>query len=259
MSWKQTLVRATLLPILPIVRALVAADRWQVRRYGTRQKAAEMCFLAVWEIERRNWGDAAFMAKRAILADATLGDGYALLGYIYCQQGAVAHARTTYLRGLEVDPNHRQIAMKLGDLEFTQGNYRDAEIAYRRALALRQDEPAVLEKLAQIASGQGRLDEAATILERLRVLSPDNADTLMQIGLIRVQQGNLDTALELFSESLKHDHKQAHAHYHQARILATLGRQESARDAVRRAIRLDPENDNYREFLGSLSRSHDQR
>jgi len=124
-------------------------------------------------------------------------------------QDAIAKARATAQRALELDPNLADAHSAQGAiLRLVDFNYGAAEAEYRRALELAPQHPAVTANLALLVATLGRLDEAVTLVQRAIALEP--------------LRGGPHTNLALY--------------------LTALGRYDEAEAALRKAIEVQPES-----------------
>ena len=124
-------------------------------------------------------------------------------------QDAIARARATAQRALELDPNLADAHSAQGAiLRLVDFNYGAAEAEYRRALELAPQHPAVTANLALLVGTLGRLDEAVTLVQQAIALEP--------------LRGGPHTNLALY--------------------LTALGRYDEAEAALRKAIEVQPDS-----------------
>ena len=134
-------------------------------------------------------------------------------------QDAIARARATAQRALELDPNLADAHSAQGAiLRLVDFNYGAAEAEYRRALELAPQHPAVTANLALLVATLGRLDEAVTLVRRAIALEP--------------LRGGPHTNLALY--------------------LTALGRYDEAEAALRKAIEVQPQSAQNYMYLGVI-------
>jgi TolB-like protein/Flp pilus assembly protein TadD len=110
-------------------------------------------------------------------------------------QEAIAKARASAKRALELDPN-------LGDAHMAQGlvlsrvdfNFADAEAELRRAVELAPQNPGVTTTLAYLMSTLGRLDEAVALQQQAIALDPLRGATYYNLALYFIALGRYDEA-----------------------------------------------------------------
>ncbi len=149
----------------------------------------------------------------------TLASNYS--GSIATREGqdAIAKARASAKRSLELDPNladaHSAQGVTLRDID---RNFVEAEAEIRRALELAPQDASVTASFAVLLSRLGRLDEAAALAQRAIALEP----------------------------------LRGASHQNLAIPLTALGRYDEAEAAVRKAIELQPQSATSYERLAIL-------
>jgi tetratricopeptide (TPR) repeat protein len=130
----------------------------------------------------------------------------------------------------------RMLAELAGRIE----RYIDAENLLRRALELAPEFLAARSNLATVLHRQGRSGEAIEELEKLQTSDPDNLGNanLKAAALGRV--GDFDEALALYELVLERFGGQPKIWMSYAHMLKTVGRQEEAIAAYRKALSLNP-------------------
>ncbi len=123
-----------------------------------------------------------------------------------------------------------------------EGNLVKAEIEYKNALQINQNLPDAWFGLARIYEQQQRWRDAYGALNRIRELSPNHVDSRIMLGQILLASNQLDQALADAREISELAPDDARAHALMAAEQYRLENFAGARTEVRRALDLDPGN-----------------
>src|SRR5436190_4093484 len=105
-------------------------------------------------------------------------------------QEAIAKARASARRALELDPNLADAHLAQGRiLELVDFNFAAAEAEFRRAFELSPQNPAVTANLADLLAVLGRLDEAVALGQRAIALEPLRAASHLNLALYLIPLG----------------------------------------------------------------------
>lgn len=137
-------------------------------------------------------GDCATAGKELELARA--GDAkLPLLNYLQGEclrtQGNWAGAADAFRRELDVDPNHLEANLHLGNILREEGRYDEALVYLTRASRLRGAAPVVKFSLGALYVSLGRLDEARRLLEDVQAITPTHVPTQMQLTILYTRLG----------------------------------------------------------------------
>ncbi len=165
------------------------------------------------------------------------------LGRMYLDVGRLDEADQQCTRALEADRTSAQTWALRGDCRYAQGQSDEALAAYHRALALQPDFIEVQLQAAEIYRSQGRYDRLLATLDRLQESTlgdqvPARFDMLK--GFAMQQLGRGTEAKRCFqTASMKHPGT-AEPHLMIASVCLDDGDLDSARSAVAQAMQLDP-------------------
>jgi tetratricopeptide (TPR) repeat protein len=155
-----------------------------------RQDSPEAHLLLASVNARR--GDCATAGKELELARAGNAK-LPLLNYLQGEclrtQGNWAGAAEAFRRELEVDPNHLESNLHLGNILREEGRYDEALVYLTRAARVRRDAPAVKFSLGALYVSLGRLDEARRLLEEVQAAVPAHVPTQMQLTIVYTRLG----------------------------------------------------------------------
>jgi tetratricopeptide (TPR) repeat protein len=147
--------------------------------------------------------------------------------------GDLVAAAEHYRRAIEIDPSLPGAHFELGEA-ILEAAPRDGPAQTNGRLeletALRQDgESARIEcALGRIAALQAQPGVALAHYERAYALNPKEVEAQMGISRILLEQGKPQQALRYLSDAVGEDPLNAEAHYHYARALKALHRDEEA-------------------------------
>jgi membrane associated rhomboid family serine protease/Tfp pilus assembly protein PilF len=150
----------------------------------------------------------------------------AYLGYQDLENDRDQRAADRFAQALEKEPGKAEWRLALGYARDRLGQNQDAIAEYRRALELRPNFP-----------------EARTCL----------GQALARSGYGRHLAGDWDAAAALYREALTFNETEPTTWYDLGLVLQEKGELESAREAFRKALQLDPSDPHYRAALMALS------
>ncbi len=177
---------------------------------------------------------------------------YYFLGLAYTGDRRYADAVEALKIALDLDPNHLQANVALGDAWLAQGNLEEASPSYYEALKLRAEYPAALDGLARIAEAQADDDKAIGFYGRALAMDKAFAPAYMHLGDLDLRRGKLDDAVKLLVEAVSVRPDFAAALNRLASAYGRLGFSNEAVATIRKAIELEPKNAEHRATLGDV-------
>ena len=136
----------------------------------------------------------------------------------------------------------------------TRSNKLEKLIPIQR-LALKQNpSPRAYLELTKALLGAGKFAEAAATLEELMAKFPDekNARQYVFLGKVRRAAGQNDAALDAIRQALKLDPNDAEAQLTLCLLLAQAGKMDEAIEVAKSALTNDPANPEFNRVLGGL-------
>ncbi len=194
--------------------------------------------------------------RRAVSADPRFPTGYALLAQLYLRQKRTAEARAEYEGIIKRDPSAVGARTMLGMLLDQDGNREEAKKAYAAAVSGTNNAPVAANNLAFIYAEQGtNLDEALQLATTAKQRLPNDASVDDTIGWIYYKKGLSDLAIKSFEESLKKRPDDPEVLFHLGLAYAKLEAKAKAREALERALKLNPRvgGEEARRVLASVS------
>ena len=183
--------------------------------------------------------------------------GYQRLGNIYMQQDKLDLAKSHLLKAIQIDPTISNLYKDLGEVSIIQRDFDNAIMAY----------------------------------QKLVEFHPNNVQEWLRLGVIYINAEQFDNAFDAFQRAVDLDENSARAHNHLARLCAGLGIKlnyaielaeqatildpaaqhfdtlaytyykskfyPKAEDAIRKALKIAPDNQNYKDQLVEIQRAMD--
>ncbi len=177
------------------------------------------------------------------------------LGLIYAQRDRRALARALLDAALSAEPTSPQVALMAADLYGVLGDATAAQAQLQRVLAMRPGHPLALARQALLAAEQPeQLERAAQWAEEALRESPRNADALDARGWVLHRKGEPTLALPLLQRATSLAPQRATFQYHLGTVAAALGKPTEAREALERALKLEPAFPRAREVRARLAK-----
>jgi superkiller protein 3 len=117
-----------------------------------------------------------------------------LYGRCLMERSDWAGAAAAFRQELEIDPNHFESNLMLGNLLREGGNHEEAVRYLTHALRLRASDLTVKYSLGVAYLSLGRLDAARPLLEEVEGAAPDHLPTHMQLAVLYVRLGRTEDA-----------------------------------------------------------------
>ncbi|MFF5210662.1 tetratricopeptide repeat protein [Streptosporangium sp. NPDC000396] len=219
----------------------------------------------------------------AIAVDPFFADHYLERGNLFFQLGSTEEALADYETAIRVSPpmpeayyNRAELRLALGDLEGGRADldhvleldpdYLDAYInrAGVRAvlgleaeawadvetgLALMPGNPHLLTVKGQLDTAARRFEDAGRAFDAALDKAPHLGAAWANRGVLRYETGDAEGAVADLSRAIEIE-ESPELHFNRAIALRALGREEEAREDLRRALRLAPGDPDVREALG---------
>ena len=194
------------------------------------------------------WQDAEQTYRRAIELRPHYWAGYSWLGHFYTAQGRYQEAVEQFDHAAAVSPDNSAVYHSLGGLYIFMGRYDDAIHALQRAIALRPS----FEAYANLGEAYMRLrhfDDASAAYQQAMTLNSRDFRAVGYLAEAYYWGGKHDQARPLYGhaiqmadEKLKVNPKDADAHVLLAEYHARLGEADPARQHMRAALNIHPDD-----------------
>jgi len=142
------------------------------------------------------------------------------------------------------------IALRLGNKQAAAAHYQ----TYATLVAAKPDPPAAIDRapLGGALFEAGLLTEAEAELKAALAAAPDNADAIVLLGRVYLARNDVKAAGVLLETAVARNRATAAVYSQLAVVYEKAGRYENAIPAMRLAINLQPESENYRFQYGIL-------
>lgn len=202
---------------LQAMEQLPPEQRWPLARDALRDPVRSLRALAA--------------AALAGLAPATISAS---------EQADYATASREYLTSLDWNADDPAAQVNRGNFHTARKEFESAERAYREALQLDPDFLTAYINLADLFRVTQRDSEGLILLEHGLARLPEAADLHHGLGLLQVRLKNTPEALKSLERAVKLAPDQPRFGYVYAMALTSVGRTLDARDVVRTALRITP-------------------
>ena len=195
--------------------------------------------------------------RQAVSVDPRFTAGYAMLAQLYLRQKRTDEARAEFEAMAQRDPSNVVPKTMVAILLDQQGKREEAKKAYEATVRGTDNAPVAANNLAFIYAEQGtNLDEALQLATSAKQRLPNDAGVDDTIGWVYYKKGLAELAVKSFEESLKKRPDNPEVLFHLGLAYAKLGEKTQAREALERALKLDPRvgGEEARRVLASVSR-----
>jgi tetratricopeptide (TPR) repeat protein len=166
------------------------------------------------------------------------------------RDGRADEALSNFTRAIELYPNYFQALAERGNLRASRRELAQAAEDFERALKVNARYEAALRGAGYCKLEGREFTGAVEYFERALSVEPSNAGTHLLLGVAYLELGRREEARQALRRALELDPKGAvRAHVHLANLLALEQRYEEAADELRlylNAVMLDPELDEMR-------------
>jgi len=218
----------------------IAAYRDVVRLDSTRSSRA-IYRLAVMLAEDGEYGEAIALHEAYTRLEPNDKEGSIGLARTYAWAGRSDDALALYRSVLAAEPDYRDAAMGTGQVLAWSGRYAESVETYRAWLRQRPDDrPAAMAMARTLAWwGGSHLRDAARVYDSLYALGRD-VEARKGLALVKAWQGDLLGSERLWRELSAVSPNDPEIWTGLAQVLRWRGRPFDARDALQRALRVDP-------------------
>jgi len=219
-------------------------------------KGPLLALLARSQIAAGDQAGAEQALRRAVSVDPRFTAGYSMLAQLYIQQRRIDEARAEFEGIVQRDPSAVDARTMVGLLLEAQGRHDDARKSYEATVKSTENAPVAANNLAFIYAEQGtNLDVALQLATSAKQRLPDDPNVDDTIGWVYYKKDLASLAIGPLQDSLKKQPDAAEVLYHLGLSYAKLGDKAKARDALERALKLNPKvgGDETQRVLASVS------
>lgn len=156
-------------------------------------------------------------------------------------------AREGYSRLLKSNPDNIQFKFNLASSCERLGEFDEAEKYFKEILKSDPDNALTLNYLGYMYADRGvKLEEAEKMIKRALEIEPDNGAYLDSYAWVLYKLGKYEKAIVAMNSALEKDQSDPILYDHQGDIYAALNEINKANDSWKKALELDPENEEIR-------------
>ncbi len=194
--------------------------------------------------------------RRAVSVDPRFTTGYNMLAQLYIKQRRLDEARIEFEGLVQRNPSAVGARTMVGMLLEAQGKHDEARKSYEATVNAGHSAPVAANNLAFIYAEQGtNLDVALQLATSAKQRLPEDPNVDDTIGWIYYKKDLPSLAVGPLEDSVRKGPGVAEFHYHLGMTYAKLGDKAKAREALERAMKLDPKagGDEARRVLASVT------
>jgi len=193
---------------------------------------------------------------RAIELQPDHPEAYYALGLICKASGRLDEAAILLSRAIELTPAAgEELYFNLGLVLKNSNRLSGAEVCLRQAIELKPDFPEAYNNLGLIFNEMDRLDKAEFCLRQAIDLSPDSSEAHNNLGVIQVKQQLPAEAEHSFRRAIRLDPANPCTHNNLGMVLQDFALYDEAQTCFRRAIELAP---SFAEAYYNLGRTFEE-
>ena len=194
------------------------------------------------------------LSQQLLLVKGQSEKTHAALRGLHEGNRAVIQAVETQLQRDQVDVARRQLEQaeecnNRGVALYYRGAMEASLAAFRRAVELRPEYAEAHNNLGLVLSKMGKEKEATEAFQEALRLDPAMAEVYNNLGFMYHTSGQLDRAVQMFGQAIQNNADSAVAYTNLGNSFYGLKQPEKAVEAWRRALELDPMNENARRGL----------
>jgi tetratricopeptide (TPR) repeat protein len=168
-------------------------------------------------------------------------------GFALFQQGKSEEAVVSLQKAIDVDPKHWKSHNNMALASVDLGELEVAEAHYRESLAI-EPQPAIYNDLGFVLARQGLPHEAAEMYRKSLELNPGSATAHYNLAASLAGSGELPEAEAHFKSSIEIE-PTSRAYTALGMVQSQQGRRDDSLASLRKAIELDPDNQQARQLL----------
>lgn len=189
----------------------------------------------------RRYDEALVYTNDALRIDDKLAQGYFIKGFIYKELGDTTLAKSSFQTATEVNPDHYEAYMELGNLSAYQGNPLALEY-FRTALEIKPKSAEALYSLGMFLQAGEKFEEAIGVYRQLIETDPSNFLGYYNTGYLNLTEfGEYEIALAYFDTVLTLDPTYIDAMYNRGVCFEEMNEVEQAINVYKNILVIYPD------------------
>jgi Flp pilus assembly protein TadD len=183
------------------------------------------------------------------------GQLYLKIGETYRRKGDFAAAIAAFQNARKTLPDDENLLTALAMSLASADRWPESRQVYEATMKLDPNNGLVLNNLAfGLTEHNGDLDQALTMAQQAKRMLPNMPEVSDTLGWIYLKKNLPDEALPIFQEIVTKNPERPIFHYHLGMAMAQKGDKAKARDEVKKALALNPADDEKKQFQDFLNR-----
>ncbi len=204
-------------------------------------------------IDEGRLDDAEIFLRRSIELNPEFAMAHKRLGMVLARMGRADEAVEEWMEAKRLDPDDHLIYLNLGSHYLERRDFGKARENFVRAVELNEQCAPAITGLGIIAYHEQDTDRAETYFERAIETDPGFDDAYARLGTLMLERGDYERSEELFRTACEQNRRNASAFLGLAKVIAMDDERVSeAIDAYKRALSLSPNNAPAHVDLGNL-------
>ena len=198
-------------------------------------KLAETNFLL------RRYDQALIYTNDALRIDDKLAQGYFIKGFIYKELGDTVLAKSSFQTATEVNPEHYEAYMELGNISAYQGDPLALEY-FKTALEIKPKSAEALYNLGMFLQAGEKYEQAMVVYRQLIDTDPNNFLGYYNAGYLNLTEfGEYETALAYFDTVLTIEPAYVDAMYNRGVCFEEMKEKQQAIDVYKNVLEVSPD------------------
>jgi tetratricopeptide (TPR) repeat protein len=240
------------LSVAVVVLGALAPGVWAGKAPQIRKEAIELLDQGVSAYNRGSYAEAVEKLRRCAAVALSSFRAHYYLGLALSGDRRYAEAVDALSVAHDLDPDHHDGLIALGDAYLKQGDVEEAQVAYFSVLKKQPDYPPALDAVGRSYESLAEDQKAIDYFRRAMASNRGFAPAYSHLGQLYMRQDRLQEAVALLEEAISVWPDYAHGLNRLALGYGRLGLHNEAAALIQRAIELEPRNGAHQATLGHL-------
>src|SRR5258706_13335221 len=239
-------MRGGVLPLLMLIAASAVTAALAGKANDVRKDAFKLLNEGVAAYNRADYRAAIVPLQKAAATSLNSFPAHYFLGLALAGDRRYAEAVEAYKIALDLDPDHLQANIAIGDAWLAQGDTDEAQPYYVKAGKLRPEYAAALDGPPRVAEAEADDDKATALYERALASDKGFAPAYTHLGDLYLREGKYDDAVKLLVEAVSVRPDFGPGLDRLAAAYGKLGFSNEAVSPIRKGIELEPPDAQHR-------------